>query len=46
LTALPLPRAVSNYLDLMAAAVGPEARFAVGLSLVGRKLVGNIGEVI
>jgi len=30
----------------MAAAVGPEARFAVGLSLVGRKLVGNIGEVI
>jgi malonate transporter and related proteins len=46
MTALPLPKAVSNYLDLMAAAVGPTALFAVGLSLVGRKLVGNIGEVI
>jgi len=46
MTGLALPRAVSNYLDLMAAAVGPAALFAVGLSLVGRKLVGNIGEVI
>jgi malonate transporter and related proteins len=45
-TALPLPKAVSNYLDLMAAAAGPAALFAVGLSLVGRKLVGNIGEVV
>jgi malonate transporter and related proteins len=35
-----------HYLDLMAAAVGPAALFAVGLSLVGRKLVGNIGEVL
>jgi hypothetical protein len=46
MTALPLPKAVGNYLDLMAAAVGPAALFAVGLSLVGRKLVGNIGEVL
>ena len=46
MTALPLPKAVSNYLDLMAAAAGPAALFAVGLSLVGRKLVGNIGEVV
>ena len=46
LTGQPLPKAVGNYLDLMAAAVGPAALFAVGLSLVGRKLVGNIGEVI
>jgi len=45
-TALPLPKTVSNYLDLMAAAAGPAALFAVGLSLVGRKLVGNIGEVV
>jgi malonate transporter len=45
-TALPLPKAVGNYLDLMAAAAGPAALFAVGLSLVGRKLVGNIGEVV
>jgi hypothetical protein len=29
MTALPLPRAVSNYLDLMAAGVGPAALFAV-----------------
>jgi malonate transporter and related proteins len=46
MTALPLPKAVSNYLDLMAAAVGPAALFAVGLSLVGRKLTTNAGEVI
>ena len=46
MTALPLPKAVSNYLDLMAAAVGPGALFAVGLSLVGRKLTSNAGEVI
>ena len=46
MTALPMPKAVSNYLDLMAAAVGPAALFAVGLSLVGRKLTSNAGEVI
>lgn len=45
-TALPLPKAVSNYLDLMAAAVGPGALFALGLSLIDRKLIGNAGEVI
>jgi malonate transporter and related proteins len=43
---VPLPKTVSNYLDLMAAAVGPAALFAVGLSLVGRKLAGNISEVL
>ena len=46
MTALPLPKAASNYLDLMAAAVGPAALFAVGLSLVGRNLTHNAGEVI
>src|SRR6266567_190780 len=46
MTALPLPKAASNYLDLMAAAVVPAALFALGLSLVGRKLIGNVGEVI
>ena len=35
-----------NYLDLMAAAVAPAALFALGLSLVGHKLMGNVGEVI
>src|SRR5262249_42625073 len=39
-----LPKALSNYLDLMAAAVAPAALFAIGLSLVGRKLVGNLME--
>jgi malonate transporter len=46
MTALPLPKAASNYLDLMAAAVVPAALFALGLSLVGRKLIGNVGEEI
>ena len=46
MTAIPLPKAVSNYLDLMAAAVAPAALFAMGLSLVGHRLIGNVGEVI
>ena len=44
--ALPLPKAASNYLDLMAATVGPAALFSLGLSLIDRKLTGNVGEVI
>src|SRR5579863_605454 len=46
MASLPLPKAVSNYLDLMAPAVAPAALFAMGLSLVGHKLIGNVGEVI
>src|SRR5262245_27660189 len=46
MSAIPLPKAVSNYLDLMAAAVAPAALFAMGLSLVGHGLIGNVGEVI
>jgi predicted permease len=46
MAALPLPKVASNYLDLMAAAVAPAALFALGLSLVGHKLMGNVGEVI
>jgi predicted permease len=42
----PLPKAVGNYLDLMAAAVVPAALFSLGLSLVGHKPIGNVGEVI
>ena len=38
MTALPLPKALSNYLDLMAAAVVPAALFSLGLSLIDRKL--------
>lgn len=44
--ALPLPKAASNYLDLMAAAVAPAALFALGLSLIDSKLTGNATEVI
>jgi malonate transporter and related proteins len=44
--ALPLPKAASNYLDLMAAAVAPAALFSLGLSLIDRKLTGNAAEVI
>jgi malonate transporter len=43
--ALSLPKAVSNFLELMAAATGPGALFALGLSLVGRKLTGNAVEI-
>jgi len=46
MTSLPLPKAIGNYLDLMAAAVGPGALFALGLSLIDRKLMGNAGEVV
>jgi len=46
MTALPLPKAVSNYFDLMAAAVGPAALFSLGLSLVDRNVMGNAKEVI
>jgi predicted permease len=46
MAALPLPKVASNYLDLMAATVAPAALFALGLSLVGHKLIGNVGEVI
>ena len=45
-TALPMPKAASNYLNLMAATVGPAALFSLGLSLVERKLTGNLGEVV
>lgn len=45
-TALPMPKAASNYLNLMAATVGPAALFSLGLSLIERKLTGNLGEVV
>lgn len=44
--ALPLPKAVSNYLDLMAAAVAPTALFSLGLSLIDRKVRGNTAEAV
>lgn len=46
MTGLQLPKAVSNYLDLMAAAVGPAALFSLGLSLIDRKVLGDLREVV
>ncbi|MFM9940965.1 MAG: AEC family transporter [Hyphomicrobiaceae bacterium] len=43
--AVPVPKPIGNYLDLLAAAAGPAALFALGLSLVGRRLAGARGEV-
>jgi malonate transporter len=45
LLTLPIPKPIGNYLDLLAAAAGPAALFALGLSLVGRRLTAGIGEV-
>jgi malonate transporter and related proteins len=42
---LPLPKPIGNFLDLLAASAGPAALFALGLSLVGRKLTGNAAEI-
>lgn len=43
--ALPIPVPIGNFLDLMASAAGPAALFALGLSLVGRSLLGDMTEV-
>lgn len=43
--AWPIPKAAGNFLDLLAASAGPAALFALGLSLVGRRLLGNAVEV-
>ena len=45
LSAMPIPKPIGNFLDLMAAAAGPAALFALGLSLFGRELLGDIAEV-
>lgn len=44
--AVPLPKAVGNLLDLMAAPVAPITLFCLGLSLVGRSVQGNWREVL
>jgi malonate transporter and related proteins len=42
---VPIPKPLGNFLDLLAASAGPAALFALGLSLVGRKLLGNAAEI-
>ncbi|MGO1119872.1 AEC family transporter [Rhodovibrionaceae bacterium A322] len=43
---LPVPKAVDNFCDILGAAAGPCALFAMGLFLVGKKLRDGLGEVI
>lgn len=43
---LPIPKPIANFLDLMAAAAGTGVLLALRLSLVGRKLLGDIREVV
>ena len=45
LLSIPLPRAVGNLLDLLASSAGPTALFALGLSLVGHSLLGDMREI-
>ena len=42
----PCHRLVAALRAVIAATVGPAALFALGLSLIDRKLMGNAGEVI
>jgi malonate transporter len=43
---LPIPKPVENLLDMLASTAGPTALFALGLSLVGLSIFGNIKEVV
>ncbi len=42
---LPLPQPVATFCDIMGAAAGPCALFAIGLFMVGRPLRAGLGEV-
>ncbi len=44
-TGLPLPKAVATFCDILGAAAGPCALFAIGLFMVGRSLRSGLGEV-
>lgn len=43
--ALPLPRPLETFCDLLGAAAGPSALFAIGLFMVGRSFTAGMGEV-
>lgn len=45
LIGLSLPQAIANFCDLMGAAAGPCALFAIGLFMVGRSLTTGLREV-
>lgn len=44
-TGLSLPKAVATFCDVLGAAAGPCALFAIGLFMVGRSLRSGLGEV-
>ena len=43
--AITLPTPLGNLLDLLASSAGPTALFALGLSLVGHSLLGDLAEI-
>lgn len=43
--AIPLPTPLGNLLDLLASSAGPTAIFAMGLSLVGHSILGDLVEI-
>jgi malonate transporter len=43
--AIPLPMSIGRVLDLLASSSGPVALFALGLSLIGHTLLGNLAEI-
>lgn len=45
LIGIPLPTPVGNLLDMLASTAGPTALFALGLSLVGQSVLGDLGEI-
>ena len=45
MTGLPLPTPIATFCNIMGAAAGPCALFAIGLFLVGRSLRAGLGEV-
>jgi hypothetical protein len=46
LFSIPLPVPIGNMMDLLASSAGPTALFALGLSLVGHSLMGDLGEIV
>ena len=42
---IPLPVSIGNLLDLLASSSGPVALFALGLSLIGHSLLGDLAEI-
>jgi len=45
LLSIPLPTPIGNLLDLLASSAGPTALFALGLSLAGHSLLGDLAEI-